>query len=246
MMTSLFRCGVLWVSLLASAAWAQSPQSPQVDPWESFNRKMFGFNESLDQAVIRPVAVAYQDHAPVLVQKGVSNFFGNLRDLWSAVNSALQAKPVHTLENVGRFLINTTIGIYGLFDVATHLGIERHPEDFGQTLGRWGVPSGPYLVLPLIGPTNLFSGGLLGALLAAEWYALSLVSTALAAGDAMENAVELANRAAGIVVGKIGTAVATNSEVLEGLYARDLLAADDKVVDEVVFGPEHVAVPDLA
>jgi phospholipid-binding lipoprotein MlaA len=155
MMTSLFRCGVLWVSILASAAWAQSPQSPQVDPWESFNRKMFGFNESLDQAVIRPVAVAYQDHAPVLVQKGVSNFFGNLRDLWSAVNSALQAKPGPALQDTGRFLVNSTIGIYGLFDFATPLGLERHSEDLGQTLGRWGVGTGPYVVLPFFGPSSV-------------------------------------------------------------------------------------------
>jgi phospholipid-binding lipoprotein MlaA len=126
-----------------------------VDPWESFNRKMFGFNESLDQAVIRPVAVAYQDHAPVLVQKGVSNFFGNLRDLWSAVNSALQAKPGPALQDTGRFLVNSTIGIYGLFDLATPLGLERHSEDLGQTLGRWGVGTGPYAVLPFFGPSTV-------------------------------------------------------------------------------------------
>jgi phospholipid-binding lipoprotein MlaA len=160
-----FIAGVL---LGPGPAWAQSnpvpasaaPQSapnPQ-DPWESFNRKIFGFNDALDGAVLQPVARVYRENTPKLIQTGVSNFFGNLRDLWSGVNSALQAKPVHTLENVGRFLINTTIGIYGLFDVATHLGIERHPEDFGQTLGRWGVPSGPYLVLPLFGPSTVRDG----------------------------------------------------------------------------------------
>ncbi len=132
--------------------------APNPDPWESFNRKVFGFNEALDSNVVQPVARVYRDNVPQPVRKGVSNFFGNLRDLWSAINSALQAKPGHAVENTGRFLINTTIGIYGIFDVATHLGIERHSEDFGQTLGRWGVPTGPYLVLPLFGPSTVRDG----------------------------------------------------------------------------------------
>ena len=134
------------------------PLNPK-DPWEGFNRKMFGFNESLDRNILRPVAKVYRENTPKPIQTGVSNFFGNLRDLWSGVNSALQAKPVHALENVGRFLVNTTIGIYGLFDVATHIGLERHSEDFGQTLGRWGVPTGPYLVLPLFGPSTVRDAG---------------------------------------------------------------------------------------
>ncbi len=91
----------------------------------------------------------------MLVQKGVSNFFGNLRDLWSAVNSALQAKPGPALQDTGRFLVNSTIGIYGLFDLATPLGLERHSEDLGQTLGRWGVGTGPYVVLPFFGPSTV-------------------------------------------------------------------------------------------
>jgi phospholipid-binding lipoprotein MlaA len=149
----------------ASSAYAQNTSEDEADsalvashpqdPWQSFNRKMFDFNDALDRAVLRPVARAYRDNAPQPVQTGISNFFGNLRDLWSGVNSALQAKPAHAAENVGRFLINSTVGIYGLFDVATHLGVERHSEDFGQTLGRWGVPSGPYLVLPLLGPSSV-------------------------------------------------------------------------------------------
>lgn len=138
-------------------AMAQSA-APTPDPWESLNRKVFGFNESLDSNLIQPVARVYRENMPQPVRQGVSNFFGNLRDLWSAINSALQAKPGHAVENTGRFLINTTIGIYGIFDVATHLGIERHSEDFGQTLGRWGVPTGPYLVLPLFGPSTVRDG----------------------------------------------------------------------------------------
>ena len=146
------------LSACASLCMAQDPGSNPADPWESFNRKIFSFNEGLDQAVVRPVAVTYKTYTPELIQTGVSNFFGNLRDLWSAVNSALQAKPGDALENTGRFLINTTVGIYGVFDVATHLGLQRHSEDLGQTLGRWGVGTGPYLVLPLFGPSNVRDG----------------------------------------------------------------------------------------
>lgn len=142
---------------LALPALAQSA-APTPDPWESFNRKVFGFNEALDSTLIQPVARVYREKTPDLVRTGVSNFFGNLRDLWSAINSALQAKPGPTLDNAGRFVINTTLGIYGLFDVATHMGLERHTEDFGQTLGRWGVPTGPYVVLPLFGPSTVRDG----------------------------------------------------------------------------------------
>jgi phospholipid-binding lipoprotein MlaA len=152
-----------WLTLvLVCAGWvlpalAQSAP-PTPDPWESFNRKVFGFNEALDSTLIQPVARVYREKTPDLVRTGVSNFFGNLRDLWSAINSALQAKPGPTLDNAGRFVINTTLGIYGLFDVATHMGLERHTEDFGQTLGRWGVPTGPYVVLPLFGPSTVRDG----------------------------------------------------------------------------------------
>ncbi len=148
---------LLSIALALSPVWAQTGVA-NPDPWESFNRKIFGFNEALDGAVLQPVARGYRDTVPRPIQKGVSNFFGNLRDLWSGINSTLQAKPGPALENTSRFLINTTIGIYGLFDVATQMGLERHTEDFGQTLGRWGVPAGPYLVLPLLGPSSVRDG----------------------------------------------------------------------------------------
>jgi phospholipid-binding lipoprotein MlaA len=144
--------------VMTGASWAQGMAKSNVDPWESFNRKMFSFNDSLDQAVLKPVARTYVEVTPKFMRTGVSNFFGNLRDLWSAANSALQAKPGPAFENTGRFLINTTVGIYGLFDVATPLGLERHSEDLGQTLGWWGVSSGPYVVLPLFGPSTVRDG----------------------------------------------------------------------------------------
>jgi phospholipid-binding lipoprotein MlaA len=138
---------------LSGCATVQNPD-PR-DPLESFNRGMFSFNDVVDRALVKPAAQAYQGITPKLVRKGVSNFFGNLGDVWSAVNNALALRGDATGDSVGRVLINTTIGIGGLFDVASELNIEKHPADFGLTLGRWGVGSGPYLVLPLLGPSTL-------------------------------------------------------------------------------------------
>ena len=124
-------------------------------PLGAVQPQVFGFNESLDQAVIKPVATTYQRVTPNLVQTGVSNFFGNLRDVWSALNLFLQFKPKAGLEMSTRVLLNSTLGIYGLLDLASPMGLERRAEDFGQTLGYWGVGSGPYLVMPVLGPSTL-------------------------------------------------------------------------------------------
>ena len=121
------------------------------DPYEGFNRAMFAMNEGLD-VVIKPVAKGYDTVAPAPVKTGVGNFFGNLQDIWTAFNNFLQGKGGDGLSDVGRVLVNTTLGIGGVFDVASEMGLEKHVEDFGQTLGRWGVANGPYLYWPLIGP----------------------------------------------------------------------------------------------
>jgi phospholipid-binding lipoprotein MlaA len=134
---------------------ATAPASTPRDPFEGFNRSVYQFNEKLDQAVIKPVAQTYQQITPQPVRTGVKNFFGNLSDVWSTVNNALQLKPAQTAESFMRVLINSTVGIYGVLDIATELKLERHTEDFGQTLGYWGVPSGPYVVLPLLGPSTV-------------------------------------------------------------------------------------------
>lgn len=134
---------------------ATGPKSNPADPLEPFNRSMTRFNDGLDTVVLKPVANAYKAVVPELVRKGVSNFFGNLGDLWSGVNNLLQGKPGDAATQVGRVLVNTTVGLGGLLDVAADAGLERKREDFGQTLGSWGVPSGPYLVLPLLGPSTL-------------------------------------------------------------------------------------------
>lgn len=131
---------------------------PAGDPLEGFNRAMFAFNETLDDAVMRPAARAYEAAVPELIRWMVSNFFANLGDLGTAANQLLQGKPLLAGSDLLRFAINSVIGFGGVADVATELGLERNREDFGQTLGRWGVASGPYLVLPVFGPSSVRDG----------------------------------------------------------------------------------------
>jgi phospholipid-binding lipoprotein MlaA len=150
-----FRGSLAGLALLVLQGCASAPNANPRDPWESFNRQVYGFNEGLDEAVVKPVAIAYQDVTPALLRTGVSNFFGNLSDIWSLVNNVLQLKPKESVETLARVGVNTTIGLAGVLDVATELKLQKHSEDFGQTLGRWGVPTGPYLVLPLLGPSTL-------------------------------------------------------------------------------------------
>lgn len=128
------------------------------DPMEGFNRTMFAFNEGLDAAIIRPVAKGYEFVAPTFVRTGVTNFFSNVADVFIAVNNLLQGKPVEAASDAGRFLVNSTVGILGLLDVATEWGLEKHDEDFGQTFGRWGMDTGAYLFLPVFGPRDVRDG----------------------------------------------------------------------------------------
>lgn len=125
------------------------------DPLESINRSVFAFNDAADAAVLKPVATAYRNVVPSLVRKGIGNFFNNLEDVWSIFNNAIQGRRLETGDSIGRVMVNSTVGILGLVDVASDLNIERHTSDFGMTLGRWGVPPGPYVVLPLLGPSTL-------------------------------------------------------------------------------------------
>ncbi len=125
------------------------------DPWEPFNRGVFEFNDALDKVILKPVATAYVDYVPRIARTGVSNFLGNIVDLWSTINLFLQAKPQEGLEMWMRFASNTVFGVAGLFDPATEFGLERRVEDMGQTWGRWGMGSGPYLVLPFFGPSDV-------------------------------------------------------------------------------------------
>ena len=125
------------------------------DPLEPLNRSIFGFNEAIDKAVFRPAALVYRDATPSVVRAGISNFLGNLEDVWSFVNNLLQFKGQAAARTFMRVNVNTVMGLGGILDVASDLGMERRDEDFGQTLGYWGVTSGPYLVLPFFGPTTM-------------------------------------------------------------------------------------------
>ena len=143
--------GLLLVA--AGLAGCATPQRP--DPLEPWNRKVFAFNEGLDKAVLKPTATVYQKVVPSPVRTAATNFFNNIYDLWSATNLFLQGRVTDGLSDVMRFGSNTVFGVLGLADVASEMGMERHNEDFGQTLGRWGMGPGAYIVWPLIGPSTV-------------------------------------------------------------------------------------------
>jgi len=124
------------------------------DPFENLNRKTFEFNENLDEKFARPVAEAYSKFPPK-IKIGISNFFNNLEEVDTFVNQLLQGKPKQSINDLTRFVINTTVGLGGFIDVASKIGLERHEEDFGQTLAVWGVGQGPYVMLPVLGPSTL-------------------------------------------------------------------------------------------
>ncbi|MAX49858.1 MAG: hypothetical protein CMD75_03425 [Gammaproteobacteria bacterium] len=124
------------------------------DPFENLNRKTFEFNENMDEKILKPIAEAYSE-LPPKIKLGFSNFFNNLEEVDTFVNQLLQGKPKESINDFTRFLINTTIGLGGFIDVASKVGLERHEEDFGQTLAVWGVGQGPYIMLPILGPSTL-------------------------------------------------------------------------------------------
>ena len=141
----------LGVTLMLAGCAGPNPR----DPYEGFNRAVFSFNDTVDTYALKPVATVYRDVTPSFVQTGVGNFFGNLGDAWTAVNNLLQGKGEAGMTDITRFALNSTLGILGLFDIASEAGLQKHKEDFGQTLGTWGVSSGPYLMLPLLGPSTV-------------------------------------------------------------------------------------------
>ena len=146
---------LLLALLLTGAAGCATTNGDSRDPFEGFNRSMYSFNDGFDQYVGKPVAGAYRDVIPGVVRTGVRNFFGNIADLWIGANNLLQGKPVDAVTDWARFAINTTIGIFGLIDWASDMGIDKHDEDFGQTFGRWGAGDGAYLVWPFLGSSGV-------------------------------------------------------------------------------------------
>jgi phospholipid-binding lipoprotein MlaA len=149
------RGAVVLCLLLSACATPMAERSDPRDPYENLNRKVFVVNQVFDQVLLKPVARGYSNYAPNFIQNTVGNFFGNLADVWTAVNNFLQGKPREGIQDTGRVAVNTVFGVAGLADVATKLGFPKHQEDFGQTLGVWGVKPGPYVMLPLFGPSTM-------------------------------------------------------------------------------------------
>jgi phospholipid-binding lipoprotein MlaA len=148
---SLRACALLAVAAAVSGC----ATTGQKDPYEKFNRSMFEFNDAIDRNALKPAATVYKRVLPSFVQTGVNNFFGNLADVWSSANNLMQGKGEAGMSDFTRVAMNTTFGFGGLLDIASEAGLKKHGEDFGQTLGYWGVPSGPYLMLPLLGPSTV-------------------------------------------------------------------------------------------
>jgi phospholipid-binding lipoprotein MlaA len=146
------------VALVTALGGCATTASNPADPLEPFNRTMFRFNDAVDNAVLRPVAQGYRTVVPTFARTGVTNFFSNLEDLWISANNLMQGKIEFALGDLMRFTVNSSFGLLGVFDVASEMGIEKHNEDFGQTLGRWGLGAGAYLVLPLLGPSTVRDG----------------------------------------------------------------------------------------
>jgi phospholipid-binding lipoprotein MlaA len=145
----------LLLAWLATGCTAMTDRAEAYDPWEGLNRKTFAFNDALDRAVLKPLAQGYQKVTPAFAQEGVNNFYGNLEDVGTTLNNLLQGKIGEGLSDAGRVVVNSVFGVFGLWDVATPLGLEKHDEDFGQTLGWWGVAPGPYFVIPFLGPSTV-------------------------------------------------------------------------------------------
>jgi phospholipid-binding lipoprotein MlaA len=142
--------------LLSGCAVFRGPGAGQkLDPWESWNRKVFSFNESLDKNLLKPVATAYSELVPSQIRRGFDNFFGNIGDAWSAVNLVLQGRFKPAVQQTMRFAVNSTFGFVGVLDVSTEVGLERNTEDLGMTFGRWGFGTGAYVVWPLFGPSSV-------------------------------------------------------------------------------------------
>ena len=141
--------------VLSGCATQRSPHPD--DPWEGYNRAIFAFNDRVDKAVLKPLATGYDKVAPLPVKVGVGNFFGNLGDVWTGINNLLQGKGGDGGTDAARVLVNTTVGIFGVFDIASEMGLEKHDEDLGQTFAVWGASSGPYFVVPFFGPNTIRS-----------------------------------------------------------------------------------------
>ncbi len=191
----------LMVAALAGLSGCATTGQPHPsDPLESFNRAMFSFNDGVDSVALKPAATVYANVLPSFVQTGVGNFFGNLADVWTSVNNFLQGKVEDGLTDMMRVALNSTLGLGGLLDIGSEAGLPKHKEDFGQTLGKWGFGPGPYVVLPLFGPSTLRDTVALPVDLAGDPWSYVDPSSTLAAGSVVR-VVDL--RAAALEAGNL-------------------------------------------
>ncbi len=181
--------------LLMNGGCAAVPGESNVDPFEPANRAVFAFNDRLDKVALKPLAKGYAAITPAPLQKGIHNFFANLKDLTGAVNAALQFRFAEAGRNSGRFLVNSTIGMLGLADFATDLGIAPYRTDFGHTLATWGVSSGPYLMVPFFGPRTARSGlgSMVDAVSSVQWQLDTNTRNALLGLETIDNRAALFN-----------------------------------------------------
>ncbi len=156
-MIFLKRLGITFLSfcIIGCASIPAGSEPSSHDPWESFNRSVFSFNEGLDEYLLKPITKGYRFILPKPAQQGIDNFFGNYRDIYTSVNNLLQGNVSMAFSDLMRVVVNTIFGLGGFIDMATPGGLEKHKADFGQTFGVWGVPAGPYVVLPIFGPSNV-------------------------------------------------------------------------------------------
>ena len=154
-MTVRWCCVVTMSAMAAGCATTPGVATDSRDPFERYNRTMYSFNKGVDNLILKPTATVYADILPIFIQNMVGNFFGNIGDVWTAVNNVLQGKPREATTDAMRVIFNSTFGLAGLIDICTPAGLPKHEEDFGQTLGVWGVKSGPYVVLPVFGSSTL-------------------------------------------------------------------------------------------
>lgn len=230
----LMKCAVFGLATLASGCATTS--SDKRDPYEGWNRDVQNFNDKLDDYVMKPVAKGYQWITPSFVDRGISNFFSNIGDIGVTINDFLQWKPAQGGQDGARFLVNTVAGVAGFVDVASMIDLQKHNEDFDQTLGYWGLPSGPYLVLPLFGPSSPRGvGGLIGdaAMNPISYVGLGVstgVSSAVSGGLFATNAVD--TRSDNLSSEKIATEAAVDRyDFFKNAYfqQREYLVHDGKI-----------------
>jgi len=228
-----FSC-FLFVSILSGCA--STPKNPD-DPWEEWNRSTQEFNDDFDDIIMKPLAESYLITTPESVDRGVTNFFNNIDDIGVSINSLLQFKVLQAGMDMSRFIVNTTAGVVGVIDVATMIDLPKHNEDFGQTLGTWGVPSGPYLVLPFWGPSSpRGTAGLMGDALMDPLNYTIFASFAISAASTLADVVDATDQRAGYMTSDkiVKEAAIDRYSFIKNSYVqhRDFLINDGEIADE--------------